>query len=240
MRLAASTALILMACQPGGDDQFPIAPGGGDPPVITPAPDGPPADTGTDGGTTIAGRVCVILDPRNPTMCAIGNASGITVALGTSFAVTAADGSFTIDAPLTSNLLWGVSGVGFVPTVMPLGTVHRLPLISEARYSELLLDNDALVQEGQGSLFLRAVTAGVPAADVTATVEPASVFGPLYDGANLFVWDRDATSTGGMVWIPDALAGTATLVLTGPSTTPVTVAVPVVEGAITFATLGIP
>src|SRR5690349_6695932 len=124
MRLAVSTALVLMACQPGGDDAFPIAPGGGDPAVITPAPDRPPADSDTDGGTTsIAGRVCVILDPRSPTTCAIGNASGIRVTLGASVAITAADGSFTIDAPLTSNVLWAVSGVGYVPTVMPLGAV---------------------------------------------------------------------------------------------------------------------
>lgn len=240
MRVAASLALLLVACQSGDDDRFPIVPGGGLPPVITPAPDGPPADASTDGGTTLAARVCVIADPRNPTTCALGNAGGITVTLGTSTASTATDGSFTIAAPSTSNLLWTATAPGFVPTVMALGTVHLLPIVTTARYDELLLDNGAVLQAGQGSLFVRVVRGSAPVPGVTATVEPASLFGPLYDGGNALIWDRDATAAGGMVWIPDALAGTAVLTVTESSTTPVALSLPVVEGAITFGTVAVP
>ncbi len=240
MKTAATIALVLGACSAGSDDAFPIAPGGGAPPVITPAPDGAPLDASRDDGSVIAARVCVVTDPRTPGACAVGNAGGIMVTLGPSTATTAMDGSFTIAAPSTSNLVWGVTAAGFVPTVMPLGTVHVLPVLTALRYSELVLDNGAVVQAGQGSLFVRVVSGGASAVGVTATVEPASVFGPLYDGGSAVIWDRDATGGGGMVWIPDVLAGTATLTLTGPSTPPVTLALPVVEGAITFGTVAVP
>lgn len=241
MRLvAASFALLLGACPSGGEDDFPVAPGGGSPPVINPAPDAPELDAGTDGGTALAARVCIVNDPRNPTACALGNAAGITVTLGSSTATTAADGTFTIPAPSTPNPVWTVSAAGFVPTVMRLGTVHVLPVLTTTRYDELLLDNGAVLQAGQGSLFVRVVSGAAPLAGVTATVGPASVFGPLYDGGNALVWDADATAAGGMVWIPDALAGTATLTLTGPASNPLVVPLPVVEGAITFATVAIP
>ncbi len=237
---AASIVLLLAACQSGGDDGFPIAPGGGLPPTITPAPDGPQLDASTDGATSLAARVCVILDPRNPAACATGNAAGIMVTLGTSTATTASDGSFTIAAPTTSNLFWTASAPGFVPTVMPFGTVHLLPILTAERYNDLLLDNGVVLQAGQGSLFVRVVSGSASASGVTATVEPASLFGPLYDGASALIWDRDATGAGGMVWIPDALAGTATLTLANPSTSPVTLSLPVTEGAITFGTVAIP
>jgi hypothetical protein len=231
MRLAASLALLLVACDSGGDDDFPIAPGGGLGPLITPAPDAPQLDASTDGTTLLVGRVCVIPDPRNPTACAVGNAAGLTVTLGARTATTAIDGSFTIAAPSTSNLVWTVTGPGFVPTVMPFSTVLLLPVMTAARYNDLLLDNGVVVQEGQGSLFARVVSGSTPVAGVTAIIEPASVFGPLYDGASALLWDRDATGAGGMVWIPDAIAGPATLTLTGPSITP---------GALTFGTVAIP
>lgn len=239
MRLAA-IALILIACQSSGsDDRFPVVPGG-DGTMVTPAPDGPPADSGGDGQTTLTGRVCVVADPRNLTSCTTADASGIAVALGASMAVTASDGSFSITPPQGSTLAWTVTAPGFVPTVMALGTVHLLPLISAVRYNELLLDNGVVLQAGQGSLFLRVVRNAAPLAGVTATVEPPSLFGPLYDGANAFVWDTDATGPAAVVWIPDALQGTATVTLSSPTATPLVIAVPVTDGAITFATVGIP
>ncbi len=240
MRLAASTVLVLAACPAGVDDAFPVAPGGGPPPVITPAPDGPPLDASSDGGTSLVGRVCVIPDPRNPTACALGNAAGLTVTLGASTATTAADGSFTITAPSTSDLVWTVTAAGFVPTVMPFGAVPLIPVLTAERYSDLLLDNGVVLQAGQGSVFVRVVSGGAPAVGVTATVEPPSLFGPLYDGGSALLWDQDATSSGGMVWIPDVLAGTAALTVTGPATNPVAVSLPVVDGAITFGTAAIP
>lgn len=240
MRLAAATTLALIACQSSdSSDRFPIVPGGGGM-EVTPAPDGPRAGDGGDGSSTFAGRVCVVADPRNLTSCTTADASGISVALGASMAVTASDGSFSIAPPQSSLLVWTVTSPGFVPTVMPLGTVHLLPLISEARYNEMLLDNGVVVQAGQGSLFVRVVRNALPLAGVTATVEPPSLFGPLYDGANALVWDTDATGSSAVVWIPDALQGTATVTLSPPSSTPLVLSIPVTDGALTFATVGIP
>jgi hypothetical protein len=240
MRLAASTALILAACQSGSGDAFPVATGGGDDTQITPAPDGPPADASGDGAASISGRVCVVADLRNLTSCTTGDASGITVTLGTSTAVTATDGSFTIATPQGSNLVWSASASDLVPTVMPLGIAHLLPIVTAARYNEMLLDNGVILQAGQGSVFARVIRNGAPAAGVTATVDPPSLYGPLYDGSSAILWERDATAAGGVVWIPDAPQGTATLTVTAPAATAVMVSVPVADGATTFATVAIP
>jgi len=239
MRLAASTALVLMACQSSGsDDSFPIVPGGDDS-VITPAPDGPPADVSGDGSGTLAGRVCVVADLRNLTSCTTGDASGITVTLGASTAITATDGTFSISPPPGSNP-WTVSAVGFVPSVVPFGIVHLLPVVTVDRYNEMLLDNGVILSAGQGSLFTRVIRNDAPAVGVTAIVEPPSLYGPLYDGANAILWDLDATGASAVIWIPDVLQGSTTLTLMPPATTPLPVSFPVVEGAITFATVGIP
>lgn len=240
MRFAASTVLLLVGCQSSGGDDFPVVPGGDDT-VITPAADAPYDVASTDGATSLTGRVCVLVDRRNLTSCTTADASGITVGLGTSTAVTATDGSFTIAAPQESNLVWLVTASGFVTTVMPLGTVHLLPFVSSQGYDEALLDNGVILQAGQGSLVTRVLRNGAPAVGVTATVDPPSQYGPLYDGTNPVVWDRDATGTAGVVWFPDVLEGSATLALMPPAAAaPVTLALPIVEGAITFATVGIP
>lgn len=240
MRLVASTALVLMACQSSGsDDSFPIVPGGDDT-VITPAPDGPPADGSGDGSGTLTGRVCIVADLRNLTSCTTGDASGITVTLGTSTAITAIDGTFSIPPTSGSNLVWTVSAVGFVPSVVPLGIVHLLPVVTVDRYNEMLLDNGVVLGAGQGSLFTRVVRNDAPAVGVTATVDPPSQYGPLYDSANAIVWDLDATGATAVIWIPDVLQGSTTLTLMPPAATPLPVSVLVAEGAITFATVGIP
>lgn len=239
MRLA-STALVLMACQSSGsDDSFPIVPGGDDT-VITPAPDGPSADVSGDGSGTLTGRVCVVADLRNLTSCTTADASGITVTLGASSAITATDGTFSIAAPSGSNLTWTVSAVGFVPSVVPLGLVHLLPLVTQDRYNEMLLDNGVILGTGQGSLFTRVIRNAAPAVGVTATVDPPSLYGPLYDGANAILWDLDATGETAVIWIPDVLEGSTTLTLMPPATTPLPVSIPVVEAAITFATVEVP
>ncbi|MBA3455012.1 MAG: hypothetical protein H0T42_18125 [Deltaproteobacteria bacterium] len=240
MRVAASSVLFLMACQSSGSgDRFPVVVGGDDT-VITPAPDAPQLVDASDDMTALSGRVCVIADLRNLTSCTTGDASGITVRLGTSMGTTAMDGSFSLPVPQGSNLVWSVTAPGFVPTVVPLGLVHLLPLVSTARYEEMLSDNGVILQAGQGSLFTRVVRNAAPAVGVTATIDPPTLFGALYDGANAFLWDRDATGTSAVVWIPDALQGTATLTLMRPAATPLQITLPVVDGSITFVTAAIP
>jgi len=236
MRISASAVLVLVACHPGSDDAYPVIPQGDDSP-ITPRPDAPRADASGDAATTISGRVCVISDLRNLTSCTTADASGISVELSSGSATTIADGSFTIAAAVGSNLTWSVTGTGYVQTVMPLGTIHLLPLVPTVVYQQLLLDNGVIQVAGEGSVVARVVRNDAPAVGVTATVTPPSQYGPLYDGASGVIWDQDMTAAAGVVWIPDVLQGAASLTLTAPSATPVTVSVPTLDQAITFATV---
>lgn len=241
MRLAACTALILAACHAGSDDSFPIITGGGDDGVSRVPDAGGLIDASGDGATSITGRVCIVFDPRNLTSCSTGDASGITVTLGSSTTMTALDGSFTIAIPTGSNLVWTATAADLVPTVMPLGTVHLVPIMTLTRYSEMLLDHGVVLQAGDGSVFARVISGNAPIAGAVATVNPPSIYGPLYDGVSSIVWDQDATGAGGVVWIPDALQGTALLSVTAPAVPMAeVVSLPVTEGAITFATVAIP
>ena len=68
---ALALVVVVSACHPGaGDDSYQIIPGGDDT-IITPQVDAPRPDSPSgDGGGTLAGRVCLLPDPRDLTACA--------------------------------------------------------------------------------------------------------------------------------------------------------------------------
>jgi hypothetical protein len=256
MKLAVLVLLALAACQQGagsGDD-YPVGTGGGGPVVIGGGGGGSGVgdagtgvgDAGTgDAGTALRGRVCLLTDLRrvgDSTACAGTGANGLVVSLGTRTATTAADGSFTIVAPLGGGLTWHVTGSRIITSVMLFGADPTIPAISDVVYGDLLNTNQVTLADQQGSIVVRVVSGVTPVVGTTATSIPASNRLALYDGNNATVWTENRTGTGprGIAWFTDvplaAIGATlATVTLTPRGLGPVP-AVPVENQAITFVT----
>jgi hypothetical protein len=131
----------------------------------------------------------------------------LTVTLGTRLATTNADGTFTIETPSGSNLVWHASGAGIVTSAMPFAAELVIPAISIDDYSDLLISNGVLLAPGQGSIVARVVRGTAAVADAIASVNPAPQFPPFYDGSSATVWDRDSTGELGTIWITGAALG---------------------------------
>src|SRR5690242_15823833 len=129
---------LLVACNAnGGDDGFPVIPGGPSGPgeiVDARFPDG----RFVDGGLRIDGNVCLLNDLRSFTTCLESGAGGITVALGTETAVTAVDGTFTIDTPLETQVVWRVSGLNVVPSLFAFGPLTSIPVVGIQTFNDVL------------------------------------------------------------------------------------------------------
>lgn len=230
----------LAGCPASGDD-YPVVPGGPSHPS-TPMVDAPPGDSAVTDGGAIAGRVCLTTDLRKPaTGCAATGAAGISVVLGTAMTTTSADGSFTILPPQGTGLVWRVSGENLVPSVIPLTTSTILPIVSDQTYLDLSGGNSVIVNSGEGSIVLYVVAAGAPLPGTTVTSNPVASYPALGDRTTASNWVAGATGPLGVSWIPGIIAGPARLTVTPPPDADViSVDVPVVDGAITFATVVVP
>jgi hypothetical protein len=250
MKLALLVPLVLLAaCKANPEDYPPIA------------------DAATDGngdaGMLLHGRVCVLTDPTRAgaaDLRRVGERAAcaptgvmqlnLNVSLGTKTAVPGDDGSFTIAAPIGAGLLWHVTGLNFITSVMPFSADNTIPVIGDMDYMDLLNANTVVLQDQQGSIVVRVVKAGVAATQVVATSNPAGNRLALYDSsASSLDWNENLVGTGtrGVVWFADVpLAvtppSTAMVALTPPagSGSVVTTTVPVENGAITFVTVELP
>jgi hypothetical protein len=241
MRALACAVVMLAACKGGTGDDFPIISQGDDTQIL-PQPDAALVlDAPNDGATTLTGRVCVVLDLRNLTSCQDTGAAGITVQLGSSTGVTLEDGTFAIARPSGSNLTWSVTGADVVPSIMPLGTVHLIPVVPVVVYDVLLDSNGVVVQELQGSVVGRVIQQALPLVGARVTATPPPQYPPFYDRANdPQIWGQLSTGPAGVFWLVGVPVGTSTITVTSPSTTMAMLGVPVVDGAITFATVEVP
>ena len=231
--------VLLVGCQPSGDD-YHVIPGGDDHPV-NPMVDAKPADGVVGDGSMLMGRVCVVTDLRNPTVgCATTGAANITVTLGTETTMTADDGSFMLLPPSGAGLVWHTSGTNLVSSVIPLSTSNVLPMVSAQTYLDLQNGNSVIVNSGEGSVVLYVRQAGLPLAGATTGVSPTASFLTLGDRANATNWVQGATGALGVSWTPGIIAGTATLTVTPTVGAAAMLDVPIEDGAITFATLVIP
>lgn len=239
MRIAA-LLVLLVGCQSSGGDDYHVIPGGDDHP-INPMPDAPPADGLIGDGTMLTGRVCVVTDLRTPTVgCATTGAANITVQLGTETAMTADDGAFMLLPPSGAGLVWHTSGTDLVSSAVPLSTSNILPMVRVQTYLDLENSNSVIVNNGEGSVFLYVRQAGLPLPGATTDVNPAASFLTLGDRANATNWVQGATGPLGVSWTAGIIAGTATLTVTPPVGADAVISVPIVDGAITFATLVVP
>jgi hypothetical protein len=252
MKLAVLVLVLVAACRAGGGDDYPTGPGGGGV-VIGGGGSGHGGDAGTgdggdgDGGIPLSGRVCLLNDLRkigDATACATKGASGLVVTLGIGTgpgarsATTADDGSFSITAPLGAGFTWHVTGRQIITSAMPFGTDNTIPAVGDTQYTELLGSNSVLLQDQQGSIFVRVVSGTTPVSGVAATSNPAANNLAFYDSNDPLRWDTIHTESFGIAWFPGVpvLPAPATVVLSPPGASAVTISATVENQAITFVT----
>jgi hypothetical protein len=255
---AALVVLLAASCTASTNDFPPRAGPTGTGPVTT----GPGGSTGGDAGVTdaldgdagvaVSGRICIVRDLRKLTACdtstQTGDASGVKVSIGgrSPAASPARTGEFSIVVPLGTDLVWHASGAKFITSAMPFGPDNTIPIVPDTVYTDLLNENHAtILQEGQGSVFVRAVTGALPETGVTATTNLVTAnAAPLYD-ANISASDwREVgpTQAAGVIWFPGVQVTTtpARITLSRLGGTPVNVAVSVEDQVITFLTQDVP
>jgi hypothetical protein len=206
----APALLLLVACKES-DSMLPVNPGGGGGGVGTSSePDA--ATTNGDAGLVITGRVCKLSDPRTLTSCAATGAAGLTVALGSSSAVTADDGAFMLMRPAsTTGLYYTVTGPGVVPSAIKYGTTTTLPALATLIYEDMLVSTQAVVVTGQGAIIGRFTRAGAAVTNAIVIAQPQSDSDVYYDGASHTEWQTAGTGSFGVAWIPSEQVGTASL-----------------------------
>jgi hypothetical protein len=248
----AALALVLVACSTGGSNDFPTRPGGGGIGVVVgggggsggTAGDAGVVGGGDDAGVLVTGRVCIVKDLRTPITCdTTKDASIVKVTLGTRTPAVAPakTGEFTILAQLSTDLVWHATGLNFVPSVMPFGTDHTIPIVPDTLYTEMQsMNNLTILAEGQGSVLARVVSGVSPVANVaaTSTLVSGNVI-PLYDTKDGLIWSvTGPTLANGALWFPGVNVTTtpARITFTPQGGAPVSMLVGVEDQAITFVT----
>ena len=239
MKRALLVLVVLAACHPSDENDYPVTVGGGGfGGGQLAAPD---AANGGDGGPSLVARVCLMTDPRDQGSCAATGAGGLTVTLGTSIATTADDGTFTIARPASTSLVWVITGTTIVPSVMSFAAQPQVPAIPATLYAQLQGDNGVVPQAGQGAAMVRVVHGTVLVPSATVTISPAGIYATLYDGATPSGWTQSATGSFGAAWMPGVTAGTANITVTPQGGTSVVISqVPIVDGGVTFLTQEVP
>jgi hypothetical protein len=195
MKLAM--VLALAACQARGDHSDARTVDGGD------------TGTGDGGASMVTGRVCILKDLRQPSLCDdTKDASHLVLTLGNRPAVTLSKrGDFSFPAQLGTDLTWHVRGAvvdQIIPSVMAYGTDHTIPVIETGLYTDLLNTVSVVIPDQQGSIVVRVLSGGLPASGVNATTTRATTNGEtFYDGSTPLNWATN-TTTGlfGVVWFP--------------------------------------
>ncbi|MDQ3298812.1 MAG: hypothetical protein M3619_19710, partial [Myxococcota bacterium] len=236
MTRACLAMLLLAGCSSTLDsDDYPVDPGGG-------GGGGRPRDAGVDGSgdagdasTTIAGRVCAVVDLRNLTSCATTGVGGLTVTLGNRTASTADNGDFTITMPTGTNLTWRVTGNNFVTSVMELGGAPSIPTIDTVTYTELQTANGVIPQAAQGAIVARIVKANLPVTGTVAMASPTPQYATRYDGSSAAVWDEDATSTAGTAWFNGVPVGASMITVSAPNEPTIVKSIVVADQSISYA-----
>jgi len=253
----AALLVLLAACTASSNDFPPRSGGATGVGPVTSGPGGTTGDGGVsdandgDAGVAVSGRICIVRDLRHLTTCDTlkGDASVVKVSIGgrAPAAPPAKTGEFSIVAPLGTDLVWHASGTNFITTAMPFGPDNTIPIVPDLVYTDLLNQNHVtLLTEGQGSVFVRAVTGALAESGVSATTT-------LVTGNVIPLYDADISSTdwreigptqaAGVIWFPGVQVTTTTparITLSRVGGTPVNVSVNVEDQVITFLTQDVP
>jgi hypothetical protein len=241
MRAAALIVILLAACQAKDGPDFMIGGGGGG--GGGGGQGGVDAFVPLDGGLgdVVTGQVCLVTDARQPSLCATTGVGGYTVRLDGHMALTAADGSFLIDSPTSSNLTWSVTGSDIMSSLMSFSAVHRIPVMRQADYFDLANSNSVVAEPAFGDVFIHVTHAGTSEAAVAATTTPVATFATLFDGVAATTWTQTGTGAFGMVWVPGLAQGAVTATLTPQGGTATVVsAIPIDDQTLTWVTLQLP
>ncbi len=238
---AALIVILLAACQAKDGPDFTVGGGGGG--GGGGGHGGADAFVPLDGslGDVVTGRVCLVSDARQPNLCAMTGVGGYTVTLDGHTASTQPDGSFLIDSPTSSNLMWSVTGTDIMSSLMGYSAVHRIPVMKQTDYFDLASSNGVLAAPGLGDVFIHVTRAGTSAASVAATTTPVASYATLFDGSNPTTWTQVGTGTFGMVWVPGLAQGSVTATLTPHAGTATVLAnIPIGDQALTWVSLQLP
>ncbi len=243
MKALLAGLLLLVACK---DDieMFPVNPGGGGGGTGgTGFVDAGMPDGDGDAGNTIAARVCLLNDARDPTSCANTGAENLMVTLGTFTATTAADGSFSIMRPSGSNLVWIVTGTAIQPSAMSFGTLTLIPAVEVGLYGQMVSAANVTPIAGDGAIIAQVKRGTTPVTGLVATTVPDADTAAFYDGNTPENWDPNVSGGLGMVWVPGvptASAGSAQLLLAEGTTVHTIQGIPVFDSTVTFVFAAIP
>ncbi len=232
--------LAVVGCK-SSTDNLPVEPGGGGGTIGVGGHPDAPRDVGGDGGG-LAGRVCLLTDPRDLVGCDATNAGGLTVTLGTQMATTAADGSFAMTAPTGTGLVWHVTGTAIQTSVRPYAAGDtQIPAMTTTMYTTVAADTGDFAVGGDGTIFIAVDKAGASLAGATASSSPTATYLTFYDGSTIHNWQTTSTGPFGTALIGGQPAGTATVAVVPPSAATISVTgVPVEDGALTFLTVTAP
>jgi hypothetical protein len=240
MRLAFVLAVGLAACV-NEDTQFPIVTQGGNPGA---------GGGGTTTTTTIAGRVCLVNDPRFLTQCVTTGVDGLTVTLTTptttspvtTTTTTTANGSFVITTPTTTvataPTTFTITGPTIVPSTQTLVTGVNIPVLSQQLFDQIALANGINLNEntGTGTIIASVNRAGTPVSGVTVVATPNPAFGPFFDGTSPTGFTLNGTGAAGVSLLSGFHSGPVNLTFNdaGLGTETQVGGVQVVDGGITF------
>jgi hypothetical protein len=187
----------------------------------------------------IEGIVCVLPDPRDFTTCLGSGAGDITVTVGTGSAVTADDGTFSINTPTGTNLVWSISGSAVMSSTIGFSTSAVIPAIQTMTFETLANENGIVYDPTQGTIIGQVLHAGSGFANATAAAAPVGIYATLYASPNDQAdWlDAETTTTFGTFLIAGLTPGSETLTLAvGSGSAEIVNDVPSAAGLITFVT----
>jgi hypothetical protein len=193
-----------------------------------------------DAATMIAGKVCVLLDPRVLDDCDTMHADGLTVGLDGVTTSTGSDGTFSIAYPTSNDLVWTVSGTSIVTSMMTFGPSLVLTAMPTAIYTSMH-GTVATEMPGQGAVIGHVLKGTMAEAGATATASPAGAVATQYEtAAHGSDWSGASTGSDGAFWIPQLGSGATSITVTvNAGGSGAAEDVPVGNQTITFVTIGV-
>jgi hypothetical protein len=258
-RRSVGMAVVVLVCALvgcGEDGHYPPGPGGGpgggggtDRIDADVRPDAEPSDAAIliDAAAGFAGRLCDLVDLRQPLDCSGANLSGIDVVDPDSRAsdLTDADGNFRLDVQLRADLALAVGVVdddtrdAVVAAGMWDGGRVDAPRISQTSWDDLLVAIGAAEELGTASIVLYVRDRdGDPVAGAEVT-PPAGAADPYYDTVAAEQWAQgEATGAfGAAILLSVPADGAAQLSVDLGAGAPRSVTVPVQAGMLSWARL---
>lgn len=249
MRLCFALVATLVAACSGDDGMLPVGGGGNDGGFNNPdggggtidariidAPSGTPSPIDA---AIYTGRVCLTSDARTLDTCSATGAGGLTVRLGAKTTVTAADGTFMIQADPSP--VWVITGASIVTSVKLVGD-YEIPALPRTVFNSMITTN--LVgyppNPGEGHLMAQLIHNGMAVTNASADPIPTATWNSFYNDTSATNWRQTVTGTNSTAWIPSIDVGSISATFHGAGKDVTQSGLPIQDGAITFTTVIFP